>query len=101
MIISNQHPRTKAERYMSIPISKREYDRFMRGQHLGDINLTEDQISIIRTGLLRREDETMKRRNFDKKYMDRVTTPKTHRDRKKDSKRGYVKHKQKDTKDDI
>ena len=56
MIISNQHPRTKAERYMSIPISKREYDRFMRGQHLDPINLTEDQISFIRTGLLIRED---------------------------------------------
>gem|GEM_PF-5000898 len=37
----------------------------------------------------------MKPRNYPAKYGRRINKPKVHRDRKKDDKRGYVKHKKK------
>ena len=56
MIISNQHPRTKAHRYMSVPLTQRQYQEFIRGRHVDGVRLTKDQVSFMRTGLLLMED---------------------------------------------
>ena len=56
MIVYAQHPRTKAQRCMSIPLNKREYHAFTRDKNTFNSKLTEDQISFIRTGLLIKED---------------------------------------------
>ena len=60
MIVNTRHPRTGADRVLSVPIDKKEYRMYLMylrtGKGMVPTALTPDQQSFIKTGLMLNED---------------------------------------------
>jgi len=60
VIVNARHPRTGADRVLSVPIDKKEYRMYLMylrtGKGMVPTALTPDQQSFIKTGLMLNED---------------------------------------------